>query len=31
MTAFKIESGSDTEKWFYFLYTFNAAGELELR
>ncbi|OGB16681.1 MAG: hypothetical protein A2W72_14915 [Burkholderiales bacterium RIFCSPLOWO2_12_67_14] len=30
MTAFRIESGSDTKKWFYFLYAFNAAGELEL-
>jgi beta-lactamase superfamily II metal-dependent hydrolase len=30
MTAFKIESGSDTQIWFYFLYTFNTAGELVL-
>lgn len=30
MTAFKIESGSDTDKWFYYLYSFNAAGELVL-
>ena len=28
ITAFKIESGSEIEKWFYFSYAFNAAGEL---
>jgi len=28
MVAFKIESGSETKKWFSFRYAFNAAGEL---
>lgn len=28
ITAFRIETGSETEKWFYFRYAFNAAGEL---
>jgi hypothetical protein len=28
ITAFKIESGSETEKWFCFRYAFNAQGEL---
>ena len=28
ITAFKIESGSETDKWFCFRYTINAQGEL---
>jgi len=28
ITAFKIEAGSETEKWFYFEYAFAATGEL---
>jgi beta-lactamase superfamily II metal-dependent hydrolase len=30
ISAFRIETGSETEKWFYFEYAFNAAGELVL-
>lgn len=30
ITAFKIESGSQTEKWFYFEYVFDEKGELAL-
>ncbi len=30
ITAFKIEEPSDKKKWFYFEYTINASGELEL-
>lgn len=28
MTAFRIETGSELEKWFSFRYAFNAEGEL---
>lgn len=28
ITAFRIESGSETEKWFCFRYAFNSKGEL---
>lgn len=28
ITAFRIESGSETKKWFCFRYAFNEAGEL---
>ena len=30
ITAFRIEEGSETEKWFYFEYVFTASGELVL-
>jgi len=30
ITAFKIEEPSDKKKWFYFEYTINDSGELEL-
>lgn len=30
ITAFKIETASETKKWFYFEYAFNSAGELVL-
>jgi beta-lactamase superfamily II metal-dependent hydrolase len=30
ITAFKLETGSLTKRWFYFEYARNAAGELEL-
>ena len=30
IAAFKIELGSDLDRWFYFEYRFNSAGELEL-
>jgi len=30
ITAFKIESGSPLEKWFYFEYAFDAVGQLAL-
>jgi beta-lactamase superfamily II metal-dependent hydrolase len=30
ITAFRIEEGSDTDKWFYFEYVFTASGELVL-
>ncbi len=28
ITAFKVESASELEKWFYFRYAFNSDGEL---
>lgn len=28
ITAFRIETNSETKKWFYFRYDFNPAGEL---
>ena len=28
ITAFRIETGSETKKWFYFRYAFNSSGEL---
>lgn len=31
IAAFKIETGSEKKKWFYFEYSFNAAGELVQR
>ncbi len=30
ITAFKIESGSDTKKWFYFEYVLDSNGVLTL-
>jgi beta-lactamase superfamily II metal-dependent hydrolase len=30
ITAFKKETGSDLDKWFYFEYAFDSAGELQL-
>lgn len=30
ITAFKIESSSDTDKWFYYEYAFTPGGELVL-
>ncbi|NIX54657.1 MAG: hypothetical protein GWN14_01615 [candidate division Zixibacteria bacterium] len=30
ITAFKIEAGSDLDKWFYFEYAIDPSGELVL-